>query len=133
MIFKDVDKAKEQVDKIASRNKKIEIKESRGPRTNDQNRYFHGVVCKVYAVEFGYTVEEAKQIFKQVFRDQFVYEKNGYEFVKGTSDMDTKEMTTLIDYIRAWSSRQGCYIPSPDDVTDELIFQLENEYDKMVS
>ncbi len=92
-------------------------------RTNLQNRYLHAIF-NLLSQELGYTKDEVKQIFKRKFLS-YKKEVKGKitTFVKGTHELDTKEMTDFIENIRKFSSSElGIYIPAPDEQGfDELI------------
>lgn len=52
-----------------------------------------------------------------------IYEKEKTKFLRSTADLDSKEMTEFIDWIRTFSSEQfGAYIPTPDEF-------LQNEFE----
>jgi hypothetical protein len=95
------------------KDKKVELTEIREKRTLTQNSYLH-VCISIFAIEFGYTLDEAKTLLKRNC-SFMVYEKNGDKFLKRTRGMDSKELTDFIDWIRDYSGMQGCYIPTPDE------------------
>lgn len=83
--------------------------ESKNKRTNNQNRYIHGVLFPGLAeafVEIGYegiTPEIAKEIAKRRFLTvQITNEETGEviaEYVKSTSDLSTTETNEFIDAV----------------------------------
>ncbi len=86
-------------ERLLKNKKKIELRSMITKRTIDQNSYVH-VLFNLYGIEYGYTKEEAKTIIKRAC--PFMrYEKNGNTFLKGTSDLDTKEMKNFINWFRA--------------------------------
>jgi hypothetical protein len=98
---------------------KIEIKLIRKKRTVKQNAYLH-VCISLYSANLGYTESEGKSLLKKMcpFMN---YEKNGQTFYKESRDLDTKEMTDFIEWIRNHSASIGNYIPSAEEY-------LENKY-----
>ncbi len=103
--------------------KKIELKEIRQNRTIKQNSYLH-VVLSLYGIYSGYTLEEAKTLFKRLAG--LIYEKDGNKFLKSTSDMDTKELTDFIEFIRSKASIEGCYIPTSEEYLEHQ-FNIDKE------
>jgi len=97
----------------ATKDKIVEFKEVRQKRSLTQNAYLH-VCITLYAIEFGYTIEEAKTHLKR--NCEFMkYEKKGEIFVKRTRYMDSKELTNFIDWLRNYASQNGCYIPTSEE------------------
>lgn len=105
--------------------KRIELTEIRQNRTIKQNSYLH-VVLSLYGIDSGYTLEEAKTLFKRLAG--LVYEKDGNKFLKSTSDMDTKELTDFIEFIREKSSIEGCYIPTSEEYLTNK-YSIDKEID----
>jgi len=105
--------------------KRIELKEIRQNRTIKQNSYLH-VVISLYGIYSGYTLEESKTLFKRLAG--LVYEKNGTKFLKKTSDMDTKELTDFIDFIREKAAIEGCYIPTSEEYLSNK-YSIDKEID----
>lgn len=99
--------------------KRVNVTEKRGSRTLQQNKYFH-LIVGWYGLELGYTLEEMKQIVKnEIIPGVFEYEKNGKEFKCGTSELNTQEMTIVIDAVRNHASTNGVYLPAPNE-TEQL-------------
>ena len=82
-------------------------------RSASQNAYLH-VCISIYAIELGYTLEEAKTLLKRMCHFM-VYEKNGYKFIKKTSGMSSNELTDFIEWIRNHSAQQGIDIPTSEE------------------
>jgi len=91
----------------------VDLKEVRTKRSLDQNKYFH-VLCGLFGVHFGYTIYETKQLLKDRC-EGMEYEKNGVYFQVSTASLNTKEMTDFINWIRNYSAKHGCYLPTPDE------------------
>ena len=82
-------------------------------RSASQNAYLH-VCISIYAIELGYTLDEAKTLLKRLC-PFMVYEKNGFKFIKKTSGMDSKELTDFIDWIRNHAAQQNINIPTSEE------------------
>ena len=67
MIFtkQNISKAIEQLNFWFDKDLKVKIDAVRPIRSLSQNRYLHGVVFSVLAIELGLTIDEAKQLLKQ--------------------------------------------------------------------
>jgi hypothetical protein len=96
----------------------IEIKKIIAKRTLKQNAYFH-VVISIFAISSGYTIEESKQILKEMYGNiepSMRYRKGPNEFLKSTTQMNTKELTDFIDWIRNYAAKKaGIYIPTSEE------------------
>ena len=109
----DKERAKTRLKVLIDKGAKIELTEIKGKRTIRQNSYLH-VCISLFAIEFGYTLDEAKTLLKR--QCEFMkYSKNGQLFLKRTRDMDTKELTEFIEWIRNYSSQQGLYLPTSEE------------------
>jgi hypothetical protein len=131
MIFKPTqrEKAHEFLDDIFNLDKNAKIEKSRKLRSLNQNNYLHGVVFSTFAIEMGWTLAEAKQYFKNKFLQ---YEKDGQIFVKETSGLDTLGLEKFAESCRVHASKDhACYIPLPNEVTQELINEIE-KYSKYI-
>lgn len=116
----DKERAKTRLKVLIDKGAKIELKEIKGKRTIRQNSYLH-VCISLFAIEFGYTLDEAKTLLKR--QCEFMkYSKNGQLFLKRTREMDTKELTEFIEWIRNYSSQQGLYLPTSEEY---LLYRFE--------
>ncbi len=107
--------------------KKVELKIVRETRTLKQNAYLH-VCITLFAIEFGYTIEESKTHLKR--NCHFMrYDKNGETYLKRTRDMNTEELTKFIEWLRNYSSEQGCIIPSAEEYKENQ-FNIDREISK---
>jgi hypothetical protein len=111
-LNKEIDRSKAETyfNKLMSDRVKVEIKKFRVPRSIDQNSFLH-VCLSTFCLHTGYTINESKEIFAGMLPDLLQYEKNGTRFRKSTSDLNTKEMAELIEYVRNFCHEQlGIYI-----------------------
>ena len=131
MIFtkQNISKAIEQLNFWFDKELKVKIEAVRPIRSLPQNRYLHGVVFSVLAIELGLTIDEVKQLLKKKFLS---YEKNKIQFVKETSKLTTIELEAFIENCRTYSQLEhNCYIPKPNEVTNEMLEELM-KYDKYI-
>lgn len=109
------------------RNKTVEIKVYRPNRTLNQNSYLH-LLLTIFAVEFGYTLEESKTLYKRVNSATYAYEKNGQKFLRSSTDLDTKEMADTIEKFKQYSSEHGLELPDAYD--EDKLRYYENQIEK---
>lgn len=109
----ELKKAETHFKKLCESKEVFEMKTPRKVRSLSQNSYLH-VCITLYAIEFGLTIEEAKTDLKRACQFM-VYEKKGTKYLKQTRGMDSKELTDFIDWIRNYSAKEGCYIPSSEE------------------
>lgn len=112
--------AKLKLDSYIEKGVVIHLKEKPIKRTISQNSYIH-VLFNLFAIEFGYTLAEAKTLLKRQFSDMMIYEKNGEKFLKGTSDLDKDECQVFIEKVRTYSAENGLYMPTSEEY-------LENQH-----
>ena len=109
----DLEKFKFYFDKLQSYQGMIELRKINKPRTIQQNKFLH-VLITLFAIETGYTSDEAKTLLKR--ECEFMrYEKNGNIFLKRTRDLDTKYLAEFITWIRNYAGMNGIYLPSSDE------------------
>jgi len=125
MIFDlniNLNKALDYINRLALASNKIDIKILRGKRSLKQNAYFHGVICTIFGNQFGLTPIEAKQDLAKEFLS---YEKNGTNYTKSTSDLNTLEFEQFNSQCRIYASNNGCWIPKPNEITDDMFNEIE--------
>lgn len=131
----DIQRAKDRLDWLISKEKKIDIKEIRNKRTTNQNSYLH-LILSFFALEYGETLDYTKQfIFKQyvnsdIFKTEHKNKKNGKVRIEwiSTAELDTKQMTDAIDKFKHWSAKEtGITIPDANeqDFLDFVHNQIE--------
>lgn len=88
------------------------------PRSNQQNRYYHGVILPLLADHTGYSTNELHEILKRMFNGKTIAIKGtGYIVGQSTTELTTEEMEHYLGQIRDWASIElGCYLPNPNEV-----------------
>lgn len=109
----DQKKAKSYFEKLMREGTIIELKKVIKKRSLTLNSYMH-VCITLFAIEFGYTIEEAKTLLKRLC-PFMIYTKNGGKFLKRTRDLDNKECSEFVGWVRNYSSKQGLYIPDVEE------------------
>jgi hypothetical protein len=90
-------------------------------RSNNQNRYYRGVVCQIIGDALGYTQDEAHDIFRAKFLSEEV-EREGFKFIvlRTTTRLSTIEFEEYLGKVREWASIElGIYIPLPNEASYE--------------
>lgn len=108
----DLNKFKEYSRKLQEKGDKVELKKVSQRRSISQNSYFH-VVITLYAMNYGSSIQEAKTDLKRDYG--LFYEKNGKKYLRSSADLDTKEMTDFIDWIRHRAGQGGFYIHTSEE------------------
>jgi len=111
------------LNELVEKNAIVEIKHVRKRRSLKQNAYLHLLLAD-FGMHFGYTLEEAKQLFKQCSHATFRYERNGATFWLSTADLDTKQLTDAIDRFKDYSAEQGHELP--DATNEDWLRSIEN-------
>lgn len=82
-------------------------------RSNQQNRYYHGVICKLVADHTGYSPDETHQILAEMFLS---YEKDGRTFVTSTTKLKTVKFEAYMEQCRRWAAMElQVYVPMPNE------------------
>ena len=109
----ELKKAETYFSKLAESKEKIELKKLIQKRSLNLNSYLH-VVITLFAIEYGYTLDEAKTLLKREC-GFMVYENKGTKFLKKTSKLDNMECSKFVEWIRNYASQQGLYIPDAEE------------------
>lgn len=111
--------------------KKVEIKPIKPRRSLNQNSYLH-LLLGAFGSHFGYTLEEAKTIYKDLNNSLYYYDKEvrgrTHHFARSSADLNVEEMTKSIEVLREWSAKAGYPLPTATD--QEWLRQIENEIER---
>lgn len=119
----DFNSALEKLYSLQEKGKRVSIKAISEHRSLNQNAYLH-LLLGVFGSHFGYTLDEAKYIFKEVNKDIYFYSKKGRYFIRSTADVTKEEMTKSIDRFMQKSAEYGCTLPLATD--DDWVLYAEN-------
>jgi len=122
----DLNKAITRFEQLAEKGAKIELKEIRPTRSLPQNAYLH-VCLSLYGIHFGYTLNESKTDLKRNYG--LVYEKDGKKYLRSTANLDSKELTEFIEYIRDVAGQNGCFIPDAESYLQNK-FAIDREIEQ---
>lgn len=97
----------------------IDIRKPRKPRSDQENKYYWGVVVKMIAEHQGEFPEKIHEGLRSAFLK--VCEKP-LLIVKSTTELSTVEMEEYLANVRQWAATEltpGLYIPLPNEVVYE--------------
>lgn len=112
---------------LARKKSLVEIKEIRPKRTLAQNSYLH-LIISYFGLHFGYTLEEAKQLYKEINKDIYFYKKKKRTFMRSSADLNTAEMANSIDLFMEKSNEAGCPLPLATD--QDWLLEIDNELER---
>ncbi len=94
---------------------KVELSEAKKTRSNQQNRWYWGVIIPMIAEHQGCEVWEYEQVHFELKRLILGVQKKGkLEIVKSSAKMDTLEFTEYVETVRRWAVKElGVVIPDP--------------------
>lgn len=95
------------------------IKPYKDNRSDNQNRYYWGVVIKLLADELGYLPEEMHEVLKQKFLVSRIVKVGNteYSIPDSSSTLNTTEFEDYLSQIRTWASQElELLIPQPNDI-----------------
>lgn len=135
MIYnlKDLEQVKrfhKRVQGLIDKGARVDLTEKRGQRTLNQNSYFY-LLLGIAGLELGYTTEEMKQILKtRICVEIFAYGKDGCLFVRSTADLDSKEMTDVIDKFKVEMAKMNIYLPDTNEQEklDAMAAEIQKHY-----
>ena len=94
----------------------IEVKRFRKNRTNQQNRYYWGVMIEILSKELGYEPEEIHMMLREKFLR--IHDDRHPDFViaKSTARLKTHEFNDYIGAVQRWAAQElETYIPDPQE------------------
>lgn len=91
----------------------ITVTKWRKPRSNEQNKYYWGVVVQILSDEIGYTPDE----IHDELRSRFLREHGDkIDRIKSTTELSTVEFEDYVTQIKQFASIDlNIYIPDPND------------------
>lgn len=87
-------------------------------RSDNENRYYWGVVIPLLCEFMGYTDEEMHEAIKWKFLKKQTEAFPKHEevpTVRSTTTLSTAEFEELMSKVRMWASEFGVYIPDPNE------------------
>lgn len=117
MVWRDKEQAQKHVASLEGKRTVTLVEEYPGVRTSNQNRFFHGIVCKYISEATGYEMPETKILLKHMFLTRVG--KNGRLYVRETHRLNRAEFAIFIDECVRWAALYlDLVIPEPDTVAE---------------
>lgn len=92
----------------------VSVRKIRAQRSNNQNNYYFGVVCKVLGDYFGYEPDEMHEALKLKFLQVGACD---VPTLKSTTKLNTEEFEEYLERIRRWAAVDyGITVPLPNEV-----------------
>lgn len=114
IVRADAERAVEYLISLIDKGKMVEVKHISPKRSLNQNAYLH-VLIGAFGLHFGYTIEEAKIIYKRMNAGIYIYTKKDTKFLRSSADLTKEEMAKSIDTFRKKSDELGYSLPPADD------------------
>lgn len=122
-----VTQAVDYLAELVGKEARVEIKKISPHRSLNQNSYLH-LLLGAFGAHFGYTLEEAKTIYKELNSDLYRYEKKDRTFWRSSADLTKEDMAKSIDRFMQKSAEAGYALPLATD--QEWLRQIENEAER---
>lgn len=113
-ILAEAERAFEYLTDLSGKEAIVEVKKVSPTRSLHQNAYLH-LLLSAFGVHFGYTLEEAKIIYKELNANIYTYQKKKRTFYRSSADLTKEEMASTIDRLREKSAEQGYPLPAATD------------------
>jgi len=129
----DIAEAQRLLAQLTVDKKVIELKEVKPRRSLNQNAFLH-LLLGAFGANLGYSVEEAKELYKRLpgNKELYAYQKDvggkPMTFLRSSADLNKEEMTRSIETLREWSAKMGYPLPTAED--REWLMRIENEIEK---
>lgn len=92
----------------------IIVRNKKAQRSNNQNNYYFGVVCKLLGDYFGYEPDEMHEALKLKFLQVGACD---VPTLKSTTKLNTAEFEEYLERIRRWAAVDyGITVPLPNEV-----------------
>lgn len=101
----------------------VEVKKISPKRSLSQNSFLH-LLIGAFGAHFGYSLAEAKIVYKDINKGVYAYDKKGRTFYHSSADLNKEDMSKTIDRFREASAEAGYPLPLATD--QEWIRQLDN-------
>jgi hypothetical protein len=132
--FEDKEKWEQNKANFAGKKADLILKKQIKDRSRQEEKYFHGVVCKMVAEEMGIAPQEAKEFLKELFLKEELTSPEGfrYERTMSTTELsDDRYRKFVFEECVRWaalptgddgldvSSGLNIYIPEPNEIDYE--------------
>jgi hypothetical protein len=98
----------------------LKIDKEHKRRSDNENRYYWGVVIAIMSEYTGYTTEETHEAMKWQFLRK-PGEKGMPDTVRSTTSLNTEEMEEYLERVRQFAAEKlACYVPLPNEIEYDI-------------
>jgi hypothetical protein len=118
-VFVDIDYFKEELRGLEGKDCIISLSEYKSIRSNNQNRYYWGVVIKILSEHTGYFADELHEALRERFLNYKSLTLGGEDIPikRSTTKLKTSEFEDYLSKIKVWAARDmGVTIPDPNEI-----------------
>lgn len=117
-IFVNRDRFMKDLENHEGKDVYISITVPKSKRSDQQNRYYWGVVVKILSDELGYFSDEMHELLRIKFlKRELVLNEVIYTIGSSTTKLSTKEMEEYLEDIRRWAAIElNILIPLPNEI-----------------
>lgn len=96
----------------------VTFSKEKKPRSNQESRYYWGVIVAIISEETGYTDEEVHEFLKTKFlKKEMLIGRDHLAIGVSTATLTTEEFEKYCSEIRQWSSLElSLYLPLPNEL-----------------
>ena len=113
-VVAEAEKAFNYLAELVGKEAIAEVKKISPTRSLNQNSYLH-LIISAFGVHFGYTLDEAKIIYKEINKSLYQYDKKGRTFYRSSADLTKEEMAESINKFMQKSAEAGYPLPLATD------------------
>ena len=113
-VTAEAERAFTYLTELAGKDALVEVNKISPKRSLNQNNYLY-LLLSAFGVHFGYNLDEAKRIYKELNKDVYAYEKKGRTFYRSSADLTKDEMAKTVDRFMVASAEQGYPLPLATD------------------
>lgn len=99
--------------------KRVEVvlRKKRSKRSDQQNRYYWGIVVQILANHCGYEPDQMHEALKYKFLSDHQEDSSGLITIRSTASMTTDEFAQYVNRVVRWAAESlGVYVPSANDM-----------------
>ena len=114
LVLKLQDRFNDYLRSLEGQEVQVVVGKPRKPRSNQENRYYWGVVIKLLSEHTGYSEDEMHDALRMLFLTD---KTSKMPTLKSTALLSTVEFEEYMSQIRMWASTElQVYVPEPNEV-----------------
>ena len=113
LLLDNPTKYQQYIDSLSGHRVEIVVRKQKAKRSENQSRYYWGVVIELLSKELGYDQDEMHEILKYKFLQSNAM---GLPYVKSTTKLSTGEFEEYLSKIKRWAAEfLHIVIPDPNE------------------